>query len=142
MQSLIPYGHLNTLGNWINAINDLANMDVTARAEAVPACFKMDVQENADGYIVEATMAGVAREEIDVELNEGRLVIAVDKKEPVDVESRNYVLRETGAYRAVRSIYLKDADTAGLTASLKDGMLTVKVPKRTQNANVTKIEIC
>ena len=101
----------------------------------------MDVQENPDGYVIEAHVPGVAREEIDVELNAGRLVIDIDHKDSEDVEKRNYVLRETSAFHATRGVYLKDADTAGLTAVLKDGVLTVNVPKRLQNANVTKVTI-
>lgn len=139
MASLIPYGRVNALGNWFDAINDLANFE--PRFAETPAAFKMDVQENADGYVIEAHVPGVAREEIDVELNAGRLVIDIDHKDAEDVEKRNYVMRETSAYHATRGVYLKDADTSGLTAVLKDGILTVNVPKRTQNANVTKVQI-
>lgn len=140
MASLIPYGRINTLGNWFDAINELANLDQRMGSD-MPAAFKMDVEETDTGYVVEAHVPGVAREEIDVELNEGRLVIAIDHKDAEDVEKRNYLVRETCAYHATRGIYLKDADTAGLTATLKDGVLTVNVPKRTQNANVTKVLI-
>ena len=83
----------------------------------------------------------MSRDEVDVELNEGRLNISVDKRDSEEVAHRNYVHRETSAYRAVRSVYLKDADTVGLTAVLKDGVLTVNVPKRNQSGNVTKVEI-
>ena len=141
MAMMVPYGRLNALNDWFNMVNDLVSTDPSTRAESFPASFMMDVQENADGYVVEATLPGVSRDEIDVELNEGHLNISVDKKDSEEVAKRNYIHRETSSYRAVRSVYLKDADTAGLTASLKDGVLTVNVPKRTQNSNVTKIQI-
>lgn len=140
MAMMVPYGRLNALNDWFNMVNDLVAPDSTAR-DTFPASFMMDVQENPDGYVVEATMPGVSRDEIDVELNEGHLNISVDKKDSEEVAKRNYIHRETSSYRATRSVYLKDADTAGLTASLKDGVLTVNVPKRTQNSNVTKIQI-
>jgi HSP20 family protein len=38
-------------------------------------------------------------------------------------------------------VYLKDAATAGLTAKLEDGVLTVSVPKQAEKANVTKVSI-
>ena len=139
MAAILPYGRVNALNNWFDAINDLANFE--QRYPETPTAFKMDVQENPDGYIVEAHVPGIAREEIDVELNAGRLVIDIDHKDSEDVEKRNYVLRETSAFHATRGVYLKDADTAGLTAVLKDGVLTVNVPKRLQNANVTKVTI-
>ena len=120
MAAILPYGRVNALSNWFDAINDLANFE--QRYPEAPAAFKMDVQENP-------------------ELNAGRLVIDIDHKDAEDVEKRNYVLRETSAFHATRGVYLKDADTAGLTAVLKDGVLTVNVPKKTQNANVTKVTI-
>ena len=116
MAAILPYGRVNALSNWFDAINDLANFE--QRYPEAPAAFKMDVQENPDGYVVEAHVPGVSREEIDVELNAGRLVIDIDHKDAEDVEKRNYVLRETSAFHATRGVYLMDADTAGLNAVL------------------------
>lgn len=142
MASMIPYNRYTApIANWFSMMDDLANSREVSRGEIAPASFMLDVQDNADGYIVEATLPGVGRDEIDVELNEGRLNITVDKQDSEEVVKRNYLHRETSAYHAVRSVYLKDADTAGLTAQLKDGILTVNIPKRTQNSNVTKIAI-
>jgi HSP20 family protein len=141
MATMVPYSRFNTLNDWFNAMSELACTDAPNRTDAVPASFMMDVQENPENYVVEATVPGVAREEIDVELNEGRLNVTVDKRDSEEVAHRNYVHRETTAYRAVRSVYLKDADNQGLTATLKDGVLTVNVPKRTHNGNVTKVLI-
>jgi len=140
MASMVPYGRFNPLADWYNMMNELTAEPAT-RNDFVPAAFMMDVQETPEAYVVEATMAGVGRDEIDVELNEGRLNITVDKRDSEEVAKRNYIHRETSAYRATRSVYLKDADTVGLTAQLKDGILTVNVPKRTQNGSVTKIQI-
>ena len=141
MAMMVPYGRFGGLGDWFNMVNDLVAAEPSTRADAVPASFMMDVQENDDNYVVEATLPGVTRDEIDVELNEGRLNISVNKKDSEEVAKRNYIHRETSEYRAVRSVFLKDADTVGLTATLKDGVLEVNVPKRTQNASVTKIQI-
>lgn len=136
---MVPYGRFNTLGDWFNMMNDLAQRDVPGRD--ADGTFLMDVQENPDGYVVEAHLPGVTRDQIDVELNEGHLNISVDKKDSEDVKKRNYIHRETSEYRAVRSVYLKDADTAGLTATLKDGVLAINVPKRTKDNGVTKVQI-
>ena len=142
MATMVPYygRFANGLNDWFNMMNELASTEPSSR-DGVTGSFVMDVQENAENYVVEGHLPGVTRDEIDVELNEGRLNISVDKKDSEDVKKRNYIHRESTEYRAVRSVYLKDADTSGLSASLKDGVLTVNVPKRTQNASVTKIQI-
>ena len=105
------------------------------------AAFKMDVVDNGDDYLVSAHLAGVNRDEIDVELNEGRLSISVDKKETEEQKGKNYLHKETREWSATRGVYLKDAATEGLSAKLEDGVLTVVVPKQQEKSNVTKITI-
>ena len=105
------------------------------------SAFKMDVIDNGDDYLVSAHLAGVNRDEIDVELNEGRLSISVDKKETEEQKGQNYLHKETREWSATRGVYLKDAATEGLSAKLEDGVLTVVVPKQQEKSNVTKITI-
>ena len=103
--------------------------------------FKMDVEDAGDAYIISAQLAGVNRDEIDVELNEGRLSISVDKKETEEEKGKNYLHKETREWSATRGVYLKDAAVDGLSAKLEDGVRTVNVPKQQEKANVTKISI-
>ncbi|WP_443742231.1 Hsp20/alpha crystallin family protein, partial [Tractidigestivibacter sp.] len=84
---------------------------------------------------------GVKKDEVDVELNEGRLSISVDKKESDEEKGKNYLHKETGEWSATRGVYLKDAATEGLTARMDGGVLTVNVPKQSEKANVTKVAI-
>jgi len=103
--------------------------------------FKMDVEDAGDKYVVSAHVPGVNKDEIDVELNEGRLSVSVDHKESDEQKDKNYLHKETSEWQATRGVYLKDAATAGLTAKLADGVLTVNVPKQVEQANVTKVTI-
>ena len=105
------------------------------------SAFKMDVEDAGDSYVVSAQLAGVNRDEIDVELNEGRLSISVDKKETEEDKGKNYLHKETREWSATRGVYLKDAAVEGLSAKLEDGVLTVNVPKQQEKTNVTKISI-
>ena len=105
------------------------------------AAFKMNVEDTGESYVVSAHLAGVNRDEIDVELNEGRLSISVDKKETEEEKGKNYLHKETREWTATRGVYLKDAATEGLSAKLEDGVLQVIVPKQVEKTNVTKIEI-
>ena len=103
--------------------------------------FKMNVEDAGESYVVSAHLAGVNRDEIDVELNEGRLSITVDKKETEEDKGKNYLHKETREWSATRGVYLKDAATEGLSAKLEDGVLQVIIPKQVEKANATKIEI-
>ena len=101
----------------------------------------MNVEDAGDKYVVTAELPGVKKDEVDVELNEGRLSISVDKKESDEEKDKNYLQKETSEWQASRGVYLKDAATAGLTAKLDGGVLTVNVPMQEEKSNVTKVAI-
>ena len=92
-------------------------------------------------YVVTAELPGVNKDEIDVELNEGRLSISVDKRETEEHKAKNFLHKETHEWSSSRGVYLKDAATAGLTAKLDGGVLTITVPKQEEKVNVTKVSI-
>jgi len=142
MASLIPYS------NYERALRrqfpfDMFDDFLTSPLTAVNGgdAFKMDVEDAGDAYVVTAHLAGVNRDEIDVELNEGRLSISVDKTETEEEKGKNYLHKETHAWSASRGVYLEDAATEGLSAKLEGGVLTINVPKQVAKENVTKVSI-
>ncbi|WP_293818581.1 Hsp20 family protein [uncultured Parolsenella sp.] len=139
MASILPYDRYNRLARSAFPFDDVFG-DWLAPV-STPADFKMDVEDAGDKYVVSAHVPGVKRDQIDVELNEGRLSITVDKKDSDEEKAKNYLQKETGEYTCTRGVFLKDAATTGLSAKLVDGILTVNVPKQDQNANVTKVSI-
>ena len=139
MASMIPYDRYNRLARSVFPFDDVFG-DWLAPV-STPADFKMDVEDAGDKYVVSAHVPGVKRDQIDVELNEGRLSITVDKKDSDEEKAKNYLQRETGEYTCTRGVFLKDAATAGLTAKLADGVLTINVPKQDEKANITKVSI-
>ena len=103
--------------------------------------FPVDVEDKGDAYEVKAYLTGVTKDDLDVELNEGRLSISVNVEEKEEDKGKNYLQREFTAYSATRGVYLKDAASEGLSATFSDGVLTVNVPKFVEKKNVTKIAI-
>ena len=143
MSSMIPYdryGRALRRGlTFEDLFDDLFSSPLVSSSS--DAAFKMDVVDEGEAYVVSAHLAGVNRDEIDVELNEGRLSISVEKKETDEEKGKNYLHKETREWSATRGVYLKDAATEGLTARLENGVLTVNVPKQVEKPNVTKISI-
>lgn len=142
MASMIPYDrYTRSLRNWpFDEIDRFFDAPFAALSTG-NAGFKMNVEDAGTSYVVTAELPGVKREEIDVELNEGRLSVAVEKKESDEEKGKNYLYKESGEWSATRGVFLKDAATSGLTAKLEGGILTVNVPKQQEKANVTKIAI-
>ncbi len=75
MATMIPYDrYARSLANWpFNAFDDF--FTPLAGTESSVA-FKMNVEDAGDRYVVTAELPGVAKDEVDVELNEGRLSIS------------------------------------------------------------------
>lgn len=143
MTSMIPYRTYprSLHRSWpFDAFDDIFDAPLAAMRD-VSGGFRMNVEDTGASYVITAELPGVTREQIDVELNEGRLSISVDKRESEEESGKNYLLKETTSWSATRGVYLKDAATAGLSAKLEGGVLKVSVPKQEPKANVTKISI-
>lgn len=144
MASMVPYDRYDrALRRAAWPFSNFFDDDFFAPLAAVDgdAAFKMNVEDADDKYVVTAHLPGVKRDEIDVELNEGRLSISVDKKESDEEKNKKYLHKETSEWQATRGVYLKDAATNGITAKLENGVLTVNVPKMQEKENVTKVSI-
>ena len=143
MSSMIPYDRYQRAlsRTWpFESFDDLFDAPFQALSTAA-AGFKMDVEDTGDGYVISAELPGVTKDQVDVELNEGRLSIAVTKTESEEIKGKNYLHKETGEWSATRGVFLKDAATSGLTAKLDGGVLTISVPKQVEKPNVTKVAI-
>lgn len=141
MATMVPYNRYNRPMRWMDPFADWDDFFKFPSTVTESSAFKMDVEDAGDSYVVSAHVPGIAKDEIDVELNEGRLSVTVDHKESDETKGKNFLHKETSEWQATRGVYLKDAATAGLTAKLADGVLTVCVPKQAEQANVTKVSI-
>lgn len=110
------------------------------RAMAIDS-FKVDVQDNDTGYVVEAEIPGVTKDELDVDLRDDRLTVSVNREETVNEEGKNYVHRERRRSSMVRSLMLPDASSEGVEATLNEGVLTIAIPKTKRVETATKIAI-
>lgn len=103
--------------------------------------FKVDVQQKENEYLIEAELPGVKREEVNLELGEGNLLIAVKREENVNEEGKDYIHRERRYSSMSRGIYLPDAVKEGIRAKLDNGVLKVTVPRQKGLDNAKRIEI-
>ena len=140
MTSMIPYTSLDrALRSW--PFDSMDDFFAPLAKVTGDYGFKMDVEDAGDAYVVSAELPGVTKDQVDVELNEGRLSISVDKKESDEKKGKTYLQKETSEWQASRGVYLKDAAREGLSAKLEGGVLTVNVPKQQKQSNVTKVSV-
>lgn len=147
MASLIPFnrnkGSMKTTG-----IDDFYNMldsffeDAWAPTRGFQTdTFKLDVRDDEKEYKIEAELPGVKKDEIKLEMNDGKLAIVIEREEEVNEEKNNYIHRERRRCSMQRSVYLKDAKNDGIKAKLNEGVLNITIPKDTSKTSTKTINI-
>ena len=94
---------------------------------------KMDVKEDEKAYQVHAELPGVKKEDIHVTIDGNLVSISAEVKQEKEVKDGERVLRSERYFGQVsRSFQLAhDIDEAAATASFKDGVLELTLPKKT-----------
>ncbi|HZA16956.1 MAG TPA: Hsp20/alpha crystallin family protein [Pseudonocardiaceae bacterium] len=87
-----------------------------------------DVEETADAYVVELELPGIKREDVSVEFGGGELTVAGEAKERERVGFLRTRTRLVGRFD-YRVSLPADVEEDRVSASLSDGVLTVRVPK-------------
>jgi HSP20 family protein len=91
----------------------------------------VDLYETATEFILTADLPGLARDEIEISADENRVVIRGQRAGGLlDMPCEQFHRVERGHGRFSRSFALPDAiDVDRISADLKEGILTVRIPK-------------
>ena len=115
----------------------LPNPEPRAEPRApVPTQFRMDVTENDKEYRVLAELPGVKKEEINITISGNQVAVSAEVKFEKDVKNGGTVLRAERYYGKIqRSFALgQEVDEATAEAKYNDGVLELKLPKKTAAA--------
>ncbi|MBP1635241.1 MAG: heat shock protein Hsp20 [Acidobacteria bacterium] len=103
-------------------------MNRLARADEPGWMPPVDLYETADRYVITAEVSGLSREDIDIQVREGKLVLRGER--PPRSSGERFERVERGHGRFARAFVLpKAVEVEGITADLRDGVLTIEVPK-------------
>jgi HSP20 family protein len=91
----------------------------------------VDIEETDDAWLVEADLPGVQKGDVSVELSGPELAITGELKDRKRSGVQRRRTRRTGRFE-YRMRLPGEADPKKIDASLKDGVLTVRVPKPEQ----------
>jgi len=90
----------------------------------------VDVYQDKDNVYIKSTIAGVDPEDIDVSIHNDLLTIRGKREQCDEIRKDDYFLQECYWGSFSRSIILPvEVKAEKIDASLKDGILTVKLPK-------------
>lgn len=98
----------------------------------------VDVYQTAHELVVRAPIAGVKPEDVDVTMENGVLTIRGARKDVSEIKEEDYYSKECfwGAFARSLNVPI-DVDSSKISATLEDGILTVKLPKL--NREKTKV---
>lgn len=100
-----------------------------------------DVAEEDNKVIVTTDLPGIDRENVELSLKDNFLLISAQKGKEEETEKEGYLRKERSFMRYYREIPLPESVTEeGATAQLKNGVLTVTLPK-TKSITESRIQI-
>jgi HSP20 family protein len=92
----------------------------------------VDLYETAGGFVLTAEVPGLTRQQVDIQAEESRVTIRGERASGPDqnVPCEQYHRVERGHGRFSRAFVLPEPiDVEGVTADLRNGLLTVMIPK-------------
>jgi HSP20 family protein len=117
MDALLRWDPFRSEGGWTSDAADFAP--------------RFDVKETKGAYVVKADLPGIAEKDVDISVTGNVLTVSGQREEEHREESDRFYMTERSYGRFSRSLSLPDGtDADNVKADLKDGVLTVQIPKR------------
>lgn len=93
---------------------------------------RTDVYETDQGYVLEAEIPGLTERDLELRVKDSLLTLKQAKNESAETaDTRRYHLRERRPQAFERVFHLpKDVDTGAIQATVRNGVLTLTLPKR------------
>ena len=134
-----PMGEIDRLRQEVNHLfgNFLSGTEPFF-SHAYPA---INLSERENNFYVRAELPSVKPESLDISVVEGRLEIRGERKIDVEEQKTSYHRREreAGFFRRTVALPVK-VDAGNVSASMKNGVLTITLPKR-EEAKSKKITV-
>ena len=101
----------------------------------------VDVFQTKDDVVIQSIVAGVKPEDVDITIANDKVTIEGERKKTAEVQTEDYFYQECYWGPFSRSIVLPvDVDVDNVDAKIKDGILTVTLPKAAK-AKIRKVQV-
>lgn len=103
----------------------------------------IDAYQDEDNVVLKAPIAGVSIEDLEISITDEVVTIKGQRRNEADVERQNYFVQECYWGSFMRSYILPvSVDAAKAEASLRNGILTIKIPKQEKTkTRVLKVQV-
>jgi len=108
-----------------------------SRTSSMPA---VNIRENEKNFILDLAVPGMDKKDLKIDINEDVLTISAETKNENEENTDGYKRKEFSYSSFCRSFYLpENVNKDKITASYKDGILSVELPKNEEDkAKLTK----
>lgn len=97
----------------------------------------LDIFQANDYIIIQSIIAGVSRNDIDISITDDMVTIRGERKKDSQIRVTNYFYEEVFYGPFSRSVILpEEVDSDEATASIKNGVLTIKLPKKLKTKKI------
>ena len=98
--------------------------------------FAANIVENKEEFLIEAILPGFKRAEISIQIDGDLLKIKAKKEEGKENANKSFKLKEFAINPLKRAFKLSERiDKSAIKAKSEDGILTVKLPKKVEDAD-------
>ena len=102
----------------------------------------VDIYDEGPSIVIQSSVAGVKPEDIDISLQEETLTIRGTRSRHKEVNEANFYYRELYWVTFSRAIILpEEVDFQKADANIKNGLLTVRLPKKDRSEKKIKIKM-
>ena len=133
MFEMIPFDHSFRRAA---AFDPFREMDNLSRALVNSGCavsnFRTDVSDRGDAFVLECELPGFKKEDISIDVKEELLTVSAERKLDNEEKKAGFVRRERFYGSFSRSFDVTGLDTEGIEARYEDGVLTITLPKKTE----------
>ena len=99
---------------------------------------RVDIKQSENEYLLEAELPGVAKEQVDIEIDNDLLTITVNQEESEEESKDAYLRRERRCCSMRRSFNIENIDAEKIKAKMENGILRLELPKREPDQKVIR----
>ena len=143
MFEITPFARTNAFVGAYDPFKEMEALEKRFFARQLPT-FKTDIRKTENAYILDAELPGFSKEDITAEIKDGVLTLRAQKNTESEEkeEGFTYIRRERAYGSFSRSFNLEGIDSDGITATFKDGILSLTLPVQTKKTDEgRKLEI-
>ncbi|UPK42564.1 Hsp20/alpha crystallin family protein [Paenibacillus pabuli] len=133
MFDLIPFRKRNEdlFGHMLKSFNDMVESPFLSPFGTGLQPFRTDIREEENKYLVEAELPGIAKEDIDIQVEGNELIIRAKRNEMTEQkDDTNRIIRqERRSGEFIRRFYVEHIDKENIKARLENGLLKLDIPK-------------